>query len=60
MCLVIFLCALSTGEMAFVPELWLYRGRTVRVAMGTCGMLKEAGITGRVPYLESRNVNAYF
>lgn len=35
----VFPCALSTGEMAFVPELWLYRRGTVHVAMGTRGML---------------------
>lgn len=35
----VFPCALSTGETAFVLELWLYRRGTVRVAVGTRGML---------------------
>lgn len=34
MCLAVYLCALRTGEMAFVPELWLSRHGKVHVTWG--------------------------
>lgn len=51
-CACLFPCALRAGEMAFVPELWLYRHGEVCVAMGICGVLTGAGITERVKKCE--------
>lgn len=58
--LAISLCALSIGEMAFVPELWLYRHVKVHVGIGMHGVLKEAGIIERAPLVRVKKFECIF
>lgn len=58
--LAVSLCALSIGEMAFVPELWLYRHAKVHVGIGMHGVLKEAGIFERAPLVRVKKFECSF